>query len=409
MNVRRLEVWLEDEHVASIDAIRPWELRLRYSGKIVDRIPSNGPFLSCSLLVSRSKQNATFWARGLLPEGAHLQAMAARAGVPTSYIAHLLAQYGRDVAGAFTITTGPPPDPQRWAQEEYTDDDLATELRNAATEPGFATRSDSELSLAGLQNKLLVVRTRPGRWARPVNGRPSTHIMKLDDPRRPGLVEAEHSCLLLAAALGLTTISPEFIHVDGMSVLVVDRYDRTLDASGVTRRIHQEDACQALAIDLDAARGRGKYEADGGPTYAAIARLLRQHSGQPYRAELAQLLRLAAFTSVIGNADGHGKNVSFIIDTLTGTISLAPAYDTVPTALWPELRKTQSMSVAGRFSAEPSVDDFVSEATSWGLSRPEAIEVIATLASDLCAAARSLRIRADVAELVVNRAAPLLA
>lgn len=405
MTVRHLAVWLGDEHVASIEAKRPWDLRSRYSPSVVDRIPTNSPFLSCSLPVSRSKGDASFWGRGILPEGAHLQALATRAKVPTNYTADLLARYGRDIAGAFTITAGPPPEPTRWAVEEYTDDELATDLRNAATEPGFATRDDSELSLAGVQNKLLVVRTPQGGWARPLHGHPSTHIMKLDDPRRPGLIEAEHSALVLAAAVGLTTITPEFIHVDGLPILVVDRFDRARSDDGTIHRIHQEDACQALGVHLDAGGGRGKYQDAGGPTYAAIAALLRAHSGQPFTQELGQLLRLAAFTSMIGNADGHGKNISFLIDTDDGTISLAPAYDTVPTALWPELRRTQAMTIAGTYSVAASFDDLVIEGASWGLSRARAADIVATFAEEVIAAAASLPIRADVAALATERAA----
>ena len=58
---------------------------------------------------------------------------------------------------------------------------------------------------------------------------------------------------------------------------------------------------------------------------------------EPVRQPVVDVLRMLgwqAFNICVGNADGHGKNISFIIDTDNGTISLAPAYDTVPTALW---------------------------------------------------------------------------
>jgi drug/metabolite transporter (DMT)-like permease len=56
------------------------------------------------------------------------------------------------------------------------------------------------------------------------------------------------------------------------------------------------------------------------------------------------LLERAVFTVVIGDADAHGKNVSLLHPT-PGRISLAPLYDTVPTALWPSLRPTAAMLV----------------------------------------------------------------
>jgi hypothetical protein len=39
MSVRHLAVWLGDEHVASIEAKRPWDLRARYSAGVVDLLP----------------------------------------------------------------------------------------------------------------------------------------------------------------------------------------------------------------------------------------------------------------------------------------------------------------------------------------------------------------------------------
>lgn len=137
--------------------------------------------------------DATPWVRGLLPEGNHLLAIATRSGVPTNYYADLIARYGRDIAGAFVVSEREP-DPRSWAIEPYSDDALAWEIRLVADAPGFGIRDDSELSIAGLQNKLLVVVLGDGRWGRPVNGQPSTHIVKVADERFPGLLAAEHAC-----------------------------------------------------------------------------------------------------------------------------------------------------------------------------------------------------------------------
>ena len=47
--------------------------------------------------------------------------------------------------------------------------------------------------------------------------------------------------------------------IAGQEVLVTSRYDRQAVDSRV-ERIHQEDATQALAVDLSGNRGRLKYE-----------------------------------------------------------------------------------------------------------------------------------------------------
>lgn len=380
MSPKRLGVWLEDVRVATLDARRPWDLRCRYERQAVATGVANRPLLSCSLPVTRQAASATAWVRGLLPEGDHLLALATRAKVPTNYYADLLERYGRDIAGAFSISTHAP-EPRLWAVEPYSDDELVDELHLAVDAPGFAVRDDSELSIAGLQNKLLVVALPGGRWGRPRNGHPSTHIMKLADGRHDGLLAAEHACMKLARALGLTTVTTNLALFDGIEALIVERYDRETDPNTDTiRRIHQEDACQALGINIDAHQGRGKYERFGGPSFAQIAELLDQY-GDPI-IEHPSLLRTIVFTSIIGNADAHGKNVSLLLNTTTGGVELAPLYDTVPTTLWPRLRPEPAMSVNTAF-AWPSFDGLIREANRWGMRTLTAERVVDEMITDV--------------------------
>ncbi len=398
MAVKRLGVWHDDVLVAELEAKRPWDLRCRYSAAAIEAGDANRPLLSCSLPVTRQKAPATPWVRGLLPEGVHLLAVATTAGVPTNYYADLLARYGRDIAGAFTISVDEP-DVRRWAVEPYDDEQLAAELRSVADSPGFAIRDDSELSIAGLQNKLLVCALDDGRWGRPVNGRPSSHIIKLDDGRFDRLLAAEHACLRLASDAGLRAAHSSLIDVDGLDVLIVERYDRRRTDDGTLERLHQEDSCQALGVDIDGQQGRGKYERFGGPTFARIAELCDRY-GDPTTA-FPDLLAHAVFTWVIGNGDAHGKNVSLLIDVRTGHVDLAPLYDTVPTALWPRLRPTAAMSINGKYE-DVTRDDFVAEAHRWGLAHAGAQRLIDDLAARLAAAAADCR-DDRVASLVAER------
>ena len=399
MSPRRLGVWLGDELVATLDAKKPWSLRCRYVPAVIETGEANRPLLSCSLPVTRQWAPATPWVRGLLPEGNHLLALATRAGVPTNYYADLLERYGRDIAGAMSISEHAP-ESRRWSVEPYTDAELIADLRRVLEAPGFAVRDDSELSIAGLQNKLLVTAVSEGVWGRPLHGHPSTHIMKLDDAKHAGLLAAEHACMELARQIGLTTVATELVVFDDIEVLVVERYDRQIEpASGAIHRIHQEDSCQALGVDIDAQQGRGKYEQFGGPSFAQIAALLDRYS-DPATAQ-RWLLRTAVFTFAIGNADGHGKNISLLIDTETGSVAPAPLYDTVPTALWPTLRATSAMSVNGTF--EPtSLHDFIAEARRWGVGAAAAERVVADLVADLRSAVTGCTHEA-VANLVASR------
>lgn len=170
-----LRCWWGETHVADFVAKSGWDLRCRYTAEALDRWPGNLPLLSCSLPVQARPQDASAFLRGLLPEGANLQAMAALAGVATNDTYGLLARFGRETAGALEIVADePPPNRTAWSVEPYSEDQLEAEI--AGLGPGLGVRNDTELSLAGLQNKLLLVATGDG-WGRPVNGQPSTHIL----------------------------------------------------------------------------------------------------------------------------------------------------------------------------------------------------------------------------------------
>jgi serine/threonine-protein kinase HipA len=399
VSTKQLGVWLDGVKVARLNAKKPWDLRCRYEPEVLAKGEANRPLLSCSLPVLRQWQDATPWVRGLLPEGNHLLALASMARVPTNYYADILARFGRDIAGAFTISEDIP-EPRLWSLDLYSDHDLVDELRLVLDAPGFAVRDDSELSIAGLQNKLLVTALSNGGWARPRNGHPSTHIMKLADGRDEGLLAAEHACMQLAMMIGLTTVTTDLVLFDNIEVLIVERYDRKINPeNGIIERVHQEDSCQALGVDIDANKGRGKYQRFGGPSFAQIAELLDRYGDSAV--DHRNLLRAVVFTSAIGNADAHGKNVSFVVDTDTGLIRLAPLYDTVPTALWPRLRTESAMSVDAGFDF-PSFNSFVGEARRWGMGANLAEQLVAEVLLELRSATETSTHTA-VAELVIGR------
>src|SRR5262249_30704947 len=101
------------------------------------------------------------------------------------------------------------------------------------------------MSLAGVQTKLAVALDNDGRICIPMNGSPSTHILKPDSERLWGGVQNEAFCLTLAKRVGLATPSVTTGKAGNRSYLLVKRYDRT-ESAGRWRRLHQEDFCQAL-------------------------------------------------------------------------------------------------------------------------------------------------------------------
>lgn len=399
-----LNVWLEGVLVAELTARKPWDIRCRYTQEALERWDIGVPLLSCSLPLGHGRPNASIFASGLLPEGQHRLVMAANIKVANNDTFALLSHYGRDVAGALVIGHEPP-EIHPGGVEPYSSATLDAEVAGLPEHP-LAIHDDSELSVAGLQDKLLLVRLAEGRWGRPVHGAPSTHILKVDDARHPGLVDAEADCLLLAKEVELTTVDAELADIGGARCLIVSRYDRETAAGGETRRIHQEDACQALARDPEANQGRGKYQAAGGPSLAEIAALLDRWSLDG-EAERRKLLGVSTFDVVTGNADAHGKNIS-ILHPAPGAIALAPLYDTVPTVMWSKLRSEAAMLVNNVAHLDRiTEDDLVSEAVRWGLTKRSASAVVAETIERLDEAAKALNSDTGVAGLVRSRIASI--
>ncbi len=357
----RLGVWLDGVRIAELTPGKDGSIGARYSEEALGSWPQNSPVISCSLPLGPRQQPAVSFCRGLLPEGNALQTLAHQAGLATSDTYGLLERYGRDVAGALIISEAEPTE-REFGVERYSDESLRDAAEDLGDHP-LGSHDDSELSLAGLQDKLLLVDLGKRGWGRPIHGRPSTHILKLDDLRRPGLIDAEAECLRLAHAVGLTGIEIQLRTVGESRCLIVSRFDRAAGRDGV-RRIHQEDLCQALGIDPSERDGRAKYEGAGGPALKQAAALLDSYASD-VEAQLNRLVASVTFTVLIGNADAHGKNLAFL-HPAPGEIELAPLYDTVPTVLWPKLRREAAMSIGAQVSLpDVTLEDIVREARIW--------------------------------------------
>ena len=400
-----LGVWLHGMRIAELTTSGRGDVTLRYSDAALERWPRNTPLLSCSLPLGPRRQKAGVYFKGMLPEGQHLQALAAQANVTTTDVFGLLSRYGRDVAGAAVIATDDPGE-RPGHVVVYTADSLAEEVAGLEDHP-LAVYDDSELSIAGLQNKLLLVADGEN-WGRPIGGRPSTHILKVEDRRYPGLVEMEAACLRLARAVGLTTVDVTLETFADIPCIIISRFDRCVAVDGTVARVHQEDACQALGLDPEANQGKGKYEAAGGPTLAEIATVVDRWSPDPL-IELGRLAAVVTFTVAIGNADSHGKNISLLHPT-PETVILAPLYDTVPTVMWPKLPARAAMTINSKPNlAAITLDDIVAEASRWNLGTARARSEATLTVEALLAALDTVEVPEDLATTIRGRSTELLA
>lgn len=402
-----LPVELNGARVGTVGRNRRGELTFTYGHEALDAYPGNRPLLSCSLLLHDRPQLAGPFFDGLLPEGHYRADLAARADVVASDTFGLLSRYGRDIAGAVTVLAPTPPTDREPQALPLTPSELEDEITSLPDRP-LGIHDDSELSLAGLQDKLLLVDLGDGRWGRPIAGYPSTHILKLDSRTHTGIVAAEAECMALARAVELTTVGTSLETIADIDCLIVERFDRNVDARGNVSRIHQEDTCQALAVPPER-----KYEVrrgGGGPEFSQIAGLLDLYADDPL-AELDRLAAVAAFTVLIANADAHGKNVAFLHAT-PGVIQLAPLYDQVPTRLWPKLQRDAAMTIGGGVNLDVITAARIgAEAKLWHHSQSRATEAATALAAKVLEATTDGTIDPDgaVAKFVRGRSERFLA
>jgi serine/threonine-protein kinase HipA len=277
---------------------------------------------------------------GLLLEGDAREALARNLGVSIGNDYALLQELGGDCAGAITLLDPEIPLPSEPRLKPVDDEQLDVLLRELPQRPLAANPEQGiRLSLAGAQPKLPVI-IENGEVALPLNAAAATtHIIKPEPSRFPGLVDNEAFCMDLARAVELPAA---LIHksstTSGLPYLLVERYDRDMTADPI-RRLHQEDICQALGRSSER-----KYQAEGGPTILETVELLRNCSSVPAQ-DLPTFWRALVFNWLIGNCDAHAKNFSLLYDT--GAPTLAPLYDLVSTTAYPELTTRLAMSIDG--------------------------------------------------------------
>ncbi len=335
---------------------------------------------------------------GLLPEAAQREAVAKNLGISERNDFRLLEALGGDVAGALTLWPEgetPPAEPEISAARPLTDAELARILDALPTQPMLAGQEGLRLSLAGVQQKLPVVLVN-GRIALPQPGLPTTHILKPPITRFPATTENEAFAMRLAAAVGLKVAAVEPRRVEGRTFLLIERYDREIDADGRIRRLHQEDFCQALGVPPEQ-----KYASEGGPGFEDCFELVRRACTVPAPSVLA-LLDAAIFNVILGNADAHGKNFSLLY--AHGTISLTPLYDLLCTAAYSELSTRFSMRIAKRATLDEfRADTWETYAAGIGVAAPYTRRRVRELAKAM--SEQAMRLVSTLGELGLDAAA----
>lgn len=282
---------------------------------------------------------------GILPDDQVRARLAKFLGLSEKNPFSLLEAIGGECAGALSIVS----DGEILAEEKpedieiLTDEKLLKILDLLKSRPLLAGKDNIRLSLAGAQDKIAV-----GFLENKVclihGMTPTTHILKTPITDIPDSVHNEFFCLHLAKKMKIKAPLAFVGWIGSVPYLMIERYDRIKNSSGHIQRIHQEDFCQALSVMPDM-----KYEKEGGPSIHQSLKLIENHSETP-AADQLDLLRRVIFNFLIGNCDAHGKNFSFIYESRQPKI--APAYDLLCTAVYPNLANTMAMKIGKKYNPE---------------------------------------------------------
>jgi serine/threonine-protein kinase HipA len=279
------------------------------------------------------------WAANLLPESEQLRTLGQLLGMARGDVIGLLSAIGGDTAGALSIGQ-----PGRTASVQWRPIDkpqgLERLMEELPSKPFLVGEEGVSMSLAGVQTKLAVAVDQTGCVCIPMNGSPSTHILKPDAPRLGGSVQNEAFCLTLARRMKISTPSVTTGQAGKRTYLLVKRFDRT-EVNGRWRRLHQEDYCQALGKPPSA-----KYETNQtgirGPALKDMFELTRRHMPS---IDIVHLLDMVIVNVLTCNTDAHAKNYAIVIRG--NGASIAPMYDVMCGEVWENVTKNFAQKIAG--------------------------------------------------------------
>ena len=384
--VHELEVWLFADRVGTL-ALVDGRLSFRYAPGWLSR--PDALALSASLPLQAEpfddRTSRPFFA-GLLPEGQMRRLIAQRFQVSGQNDFALLDHIGGECAGAVSflepgqaLRTSAQGDDVQWLSDE----EVVALLDELPRRPMLAGRDGLRLSLAGAQDKLPVVFDGE-RIGLPLDGTPSSHILKTAIHAVEDSVINEGFCMALAEAMQLKAAKARIHLVLDRCFLLVERYDRVVIAPGHRQRLHQEDFCQALGVVPEM-----KYQNEGGPDLTQCFDLVRRAT-RPSAPQVLRLFDYVIFNALIGNHDAHAKNFSLLYSGKPPV--LAPLYDTLSTAVYPTLTPKMAMKIGSKYKfSEVQARHWDQFAEAAGLAKAQAKRRVLSLAKSLPASARKLQ------------------
>ena len=352
-------IWFDGLAVGQVDVAADGSLSLRYADRWLQ---TAGAFpLSVTMPLRADPYPSDVispWLANLLPEEDQLKVLTRSLGLDQADVLAVLAEIGGDTAGALSF--GVATDRALWAYTPLTsfydtaDSRLALErhFEDLGRRPFLVGEDGVRQSLAGGQKKSALAVLGPDGapvlrlpeeddvLAVPLNGAPSTLIIKPDNPNLPGITENEVWCLRMAQAIGIEAAQATILQSSKRTAIGVLRYDRRVGRSGRLVRLHQEDFAQANGLPPGRKYERGTLP---GLDLKALLETGRHVSASDALALLDQVI----FNILIANTDAHAKNYSLILPVGVAP-RLAPLYDVSTVLSWPHVVKTYAQSIDGK-------------------------------------------------------------
>ena len=398
-----LDLWLDGWYAGQLLRGVSGEVEFLYDLEYLSD-PESTP-LSVSLpktQVGHGPDRVMPWLSNLLPDAVEVRdRWAAKFGERRNDPFTLLRHMGQDAPGSVQVVPEGVTPELAGSLSPISEERIAERVQGIIADPDHWVddgEDESRFSLGGNQGKFALARIGDG-WFEPNGRAASTHIVKPGMVIASGVTNAavqavEFVTMRAARLVGVPAARVEILDFAGVKAFVTTRYDRRTRPDGSVLRIHQEDFCQALSV-LPAR----KYEEDGGPTMADMARLVREAVSPAYLVrDQGMLAGLFAFNLLTAGVDAHAKNHSLL---LAGqSVRLAPAYDLISAhGIWDENRVRYKSSAAVKYGKARRYRnitgrDLARTADVLGTDRAGFAELLHDLARELPAA-----LEAAVAEL----------
>lgn len=352
-------IWFDVLAVGQVDVAADGSLSLRYAERWLQ---TTGAFpLSVTMPLRAEPYPSDIispWLANLLPEEEQLQILTRTLGLDQADVLAVLSEIGGDTAGALSF--GAATERALWAYTPLTtfydtpDPRLALErhFEDLGRRPFLVGEEGVRQSLAGGQKKSALAVLAPDGapvlrlpqegdvLAIPLNGAPSTLIVKPDNPNLPGITENEIWCLRMAQVIGIEAAQATILQSSKRTAIGVLRYDRRVGRSGQLLRLHQEDFAQANGLPPGRKYERGTLP---GLDLKTLLETGRHVSANDALALLDQVI----FNILVANTDAHAKNYSLILP-VGAAPRLAPLYDVSTVLSWPHVVKTYAQNIDGK-------------------------------------------------------------